>query len=549
MAKMRMKFPIFALSLFCLTRSTNATAESERFLVQDVVNVQIVGEVRQDRLSEWMDGAGDVNGDGYDDMIVSTHQFSNLEPDRDNYSYLIFGASDLPPLIDLLNTNVHRMVISSTNGAVKVAGIRDFNGDSRDDLALAVSNRDVGTLANIGEALIFFGTGSLSSRMNFLDSVDGVRIRGSKNGEYFGIVVESAGDFNGDGLGDVALLSFYDYNNSKRAVTVIYGSTDFPSLLTTADLRSHGTVIHHAFKYDGFGNEFTCAGDVNGDGFDDILIGADANDDGADRAYLIYGGTDLPPVIEAASLGKYGVVFEGGSNSYLGLGVSGVGDQNRDGYDDFMVSKMVSSPGGISKAGQAFILFGSKSLPGSINVDSLGSRGIRIQGTEENQLIGALFEGPADWNGDLYPDFALTPSLVNNEVFVVLGGPEYGSPKSLLIDAVNKAVIFDPDTLYGTFPQNIHFLGDINGDGLDDLGIANWFFNYGNRDGAGTVHIIYGGQFFETPTATPTPEETESPTPTVTVTPTPSFTPHDQEFFSGWILSGEGRVKITPERE
>jgi len=134
-----------------------------------------------------------------------------------------------------------------------------------------------------------------------------------------------------------------------------------------------------------------------------------------------------------------------------------------------------------------------------------------------------------------------------------LGGSIYDKPKTLGVDELERAIIHDYDPIGSTFPRSITYIGDINGDGYDDLAVADWFYSYSSgtdyRSSAGVVNIFYGGQFFETPTATPTPEETESPTPTVTVTPTPSFTPRDPEFFSGWILSGEGRVKITPERE
>lgn len=546
-----MKFPIFGLCLFCLTISLGATAESQRYLVQDVVNVQIVGEVRQDRLSERMDGARDINGDGFDDIIVSTNQFSNLEPDRDNYAYLIYGASDLPRLIDQANTAASQTIICTTVGGIKGAGIGDFNGDGRDDLALANSSRAIGTLGSIGEVLILFGTGSLPHEMNFLDSVDGVRIRGSKRAEYFGIWIESAGDFNGDGLGDVALLSFYDYNNSKRAVTVIYGSTDFPSLLTTADLGSHGTVIHHAFKYDGFGNEFACAGDVNGDGFDDLLIGADADDDKPDRAYLIYGGTDLPPVIEASSLGKYGMVIEGGSNSYLGMVLAAAGDVNRDGLGDFLLSRSLATVDGNSKAGIAYIVFGDRNLPETIDVRSLGNRGITIQGVRTDEAVGVLFAGPGDWDGDQYPEIAIAPGVLHHEVYLMKGGPAYSTAQTIRVDQLERAILYYYDPIGSTFPRHFRFVGDVNGDGYDDLAVGDWFFDYLNRSSAGAVYIFYGGQFFptatptETPTITPTPQDTPTPTPTGTPTETP---PPGSEM-RGWILYGDGQVSVTPERE
>ncbi len=136
-----------------------------------------------------------------------------------------------------------------------------------------------------------------------------------------------------------------------------------------------------------------------------------------------------------------------------------------------------------------------------------------------------------------------------HDVYLVLGGSVLGSPKTLRVDQLNAVVVHDDEPILTSFPRDISFIGDINGDGYDDLAVADWFYGILGRDGAGTVYIFYGGQFFEIPTATPTPQETESPTPTVTVTPTPSFTPRDPEFFSGWILRGNGEISVTPEAE
>ncbi len=529
-----MKFSMFFLVLFCEAFALGVAADSERYLVQDVANVQIVGEVRQDRLSQWMDGAGDINGDGFDDIIVSTNQFSNLEPDRDNYAYLIYGASDLPKVIDLLNTSANRIVMSCTDGAIKVAGIGDFDGDQRDDLALAASSWDSESLTNVGEIRIVSGVDFPESSVSF-GELPGIRIQGSHAGEYLGFVVRAAGDFNGDGYRDLLAMGSVNLSEAKREVVIIYGGTDVPALLITSDLGRHGTIIQNAFKYDNFANEMDCAGDVNGDGFDDLLIGADADEDKPDRAYLIYGGTDLPPVLDASSLGKYGMVIEGGSNSNLGAFVAGAGDVNRDGFNDLLLSRFLVSAGGLSDAGITYIVFGGRNLPGTIDVRSLGSRGITISGAEEGEALGALLAGPGDWDGDQYPEIAIGTSALRHEIYLMKGGPAYSTAKTIRVDQLEKVVLYYYDPLGSGFPRHFRFIGDVNGDGYDDLAVGDWFFDYLNRSSAGAVYIFYGGQFFptatptETPTITPTPQDT--PTPTPTGTPTETATPGPE----GWI--------------
>jgi hypothetical protein len=250
-----------------------ARADAERYLVQDVANVQIIGGVRQDRLSWNMDGLGDFNGDGFGDLIVSTHQFQ--EDWRENYVYVVFGAAVWPATIDMLTPPQNSFVINGGDKTLECSGVGDFNGDGLNDLVVADPTKFIEGAVWAGEVLIVAGTDALRGDLSYSDIEPYARIQGHVSEETLGIVLARAGDFNGDGLADMAMLDYYDYFNDRNEIIVIYGSTDFPSLLTTADLGIHGTVIHNAFRYDRFGDQFACAGDVNGDGFDDLLIGAE----------------------------------------------------------------------------------------------------------------------------------------------------------------------------------------------------------------------------------------------------------------------------------
>ncbi len=177
---------------------------------------------------------------------------------------------------------------------------------------------------------------------------------------------------------------------------------------------------------------------------------------------------------------------------------------------------------------------------------SLGGRGITISGAEEGEALGVLLAGPGDWDGDQYPEIAIAPSVLRNEVYLLKGGKTYSTAKTIRVDQLERAIIHDDNPVYTTFPFYLRFVGDVNGDGLDDFAVADWFYNSDSpyRDGAGAMYIFYGGQFFptatptETPTITPTPQDTPTPTPTGTPTETP---PPGSEM-RGWILYGDGRV-------
>ena len=517
----------------------------ERYFLDDVVNVQVTGGVRQDRLGTNVDKVGDFNGDNIGDFVVSTFQFSNLEPDRDNYAYLVYGTTNLPSIMDMQNPPENSWSVYHETDTIRVSGLGDFNADGLNDLLLAKPETDINDSMWAGEVLVVFGTENLKGEISYEDVSSSIRIHGYKYSEMLGNVMNSSGDFNGDGFDDFLLYRFENWSNASKSVAIIFGGTDVPELLSTENLGDHGVLLIGAFAYDHFGDKMTCAGDVNGDGFDDILIGADARNDLPDRAYLIYGGTDLPPVIEANDLGNLGVVIDGGVSNLFTVDESGVGDINQDGFSDFVVSTAISSPGGLNRAGEVFVIFGGADLPETISLASFGNQGIRIRGSYEDEALAVLVAGPANWNGDEYPDFALAPGVLHHEVYLMPGGPSYGEPKSLSIDQLERSVIYDYDPITTGFPRDMTFLGDINGDGLDDLGVADWFLDYENRSSAGAVYIFYGGQFF--PTVTPTMTPTKVPSPTKTPIPEPSNTPTptlpQTRQYQGWILYGDGEVK------
>ena len=530
----------FILTLFM---AVSPIGGAERYFLDDVVNVQIVGAVRQDRLSTNLSSAGDFNNDGLDDITISTNQFD--EEGRPNHIYIIPGATDLPNLIDLNESIDGIFTLKSDLGTMRTTGVGDFNGDGFDDIAVGLPGRDLNQLSRPGETLILFGHVFSSTEVDFLDPLNGIRIQGSRSQELIGIILEAGGDINGDGYSDVLIRGWKDLNQSLQEVLIVYGGPTLPNILSTGDIGNHGTFINSAFTLDQFGDTLACAGDVNGDGFDDILIGADANDQLSDRAYLIYGGTDLPPVIEASDLGDLGVVIDGESYMSFTQDVSSLGDVNRDGYDDILVSKPGTSPGGIELAGEVYIIFGAPDLPNNIRVANLGNHGITIQGTQSNEILAQRFNGPANWNGDNYPDFAMTPDFDRHDLYLIMGGDWYETPKTIHVDQIIQAIIHDPDPIRPTFPMDLTILGDINGDGLDDLGVADWFCTYEGRSSAGAVYVFYGGQFFPTPTMTMTPTKIPSPTktpiPKPSNTPTPTL-PHTEQY-QGWILYGDGEVK------
>jgi hypothetical protein len=246
--------------------------------------------------------AGDVNGDGIDDLIVGAYGA--------NAAYVVFGTETPAATIDLndvaLGTGGFR--ISGEVGGdlvgISVSSAGDVNGDGIDDLIVGARGNDAGG-TNAGAAYVIFGTASSVTAVD-LSAValgtGGFKITGEAAGDLAGRV-SSAGDVNGDGFDDLVVgASGNDAGGTNAgAAYVVFGAASSPSAVNLDDvaLGTGGFRISGEVGGDQAGISVSSAGDVNGDGIDDLLVGALTNDAGgtnAGAAYVIF-GTDRKSVV------------------------------------------------------------------------------------------------------------------------------------------------------------------------------------------------------------------------------------------------------------
>ena len=183
---------------------------------------------------------------------------------------------------------------------------------------------------------------------------------------------------------------------------VIFGGPSLPSVIGLPSLGSAGISIYGVDGGDR-GAVVGIAGDVNGDGFDDLLVGTDRGDgDGNARSesgesHLIFGSADPPESIHLATLGAAGVTFYGADqDDQHGYAVGSAGDINGDGLDDLIVSSPGADAAGNAKpeAGESYIVFGSTSWPADIDLSSLGDAGITIEGAERVTAVACRVAKP-----------------------------------------------------------------------------------------------------------------------------------------------------------
>jgi Ca2+-binding RTX toxin-like protein len=346
----------------------------------------INGIAAYDRSSRSVSSAGDINGDGIADLIISAY---GADPNGNSFageSYVVFGGSGVgssgslnPSALNGSNGFVLNGIAAGDGSGFSVSSAGDINGDGIDDLIIGAERADPNGTYSAGESYVVFGGSGVGSsgilNLSTLNGSNGFVLNGIAAGDQSGISVSSAGDINGDGIDDLIIgASTADPNGNSTAGAsyVVFGSSGVGSsgsLNLSALNGSNGFVLNGIDAYDFSGFSVSSAGDINGDGIADLIIGATAADPNgninAGESYVVFGGSSVGSsgsLNLSALNGSNGFVLNGideGDNS--GVSVSSAGDINGDGIADLIIGATGADPNGNINAGESYVVFGKLS--------------------------------------------------------------------------------------------------------------------------------------------------------------------------------------------
>jgi hypothetical protein len=526
----------FSLGLALLASATSLQgALPHPLYVGDVGTPSIVPGARIDGFGAQSLGgnalapASDVDLDGRSDVLIGAPGAGAfLLPDRglpvpvQGRSYVLLGkALNASFSVEHLGIDtgfvLHARVAGDFSGG-SVAGLGDFNGDHVPDLLIGAQFAAPKGISEAGAAHLVMKPWLMNATngildLRSLDGANGVRFTGGWFGDQTGKAVAAIGDINGDTFADLAIgAPFADGSarpQEKRfgSTYVVFGKGSTANVNGDVDLD--GLPLPGYVRIDGTipaldsGASLAGAGDVNGDGISDFLIGAPSSD----RAFLIHGsraGLGSGGLMTLDGLnGTNGVAMEGidGYASYAFGVVSGVGDVDGDGFDDFLVgsSLLEIAPG--NRPGAAHLVFGKE---GGIAPDGLltiadldGTTGVTLLGEHPYDRCG-LAVGPAgDVNGDGLADFLIGAPYANERgaAYLVFGSPSWKGGAEIFhlsdLDGTNGVLIMGESQ--GSFlGAAVAPAGDVDADGFGDflVGAPGMDDNFGTD--SGRVFLIHG---------------------------------------------------------
>ncbi|MDV4169267.1 hypothetical protein [Rhodovulum sp. FJ3] len=438
----------------------------------------------------------DAGGDNvYDVVVTATAGGQTVDQNvAITVTNMISETVDLSTLTQTQGIIIEGAAFSDRLGS-SVSSAGDVNGDGFDDFIVGSPNSDNGG-GVAGDAYVFYGSATGANiDISTLTNAQGFRIQGDEAFDRAGYSVSSAGDVNGDGFDDLIVGAPFA-NGTEGEAYVIYGSATGVDIDLSSLTSAQGFVFIGDRNADFAGISVSSAGDVNGDGFDDLIVGARAANLGTGAAYVIFGGETGTNIDLGTLTSEQGFIIQGDeAGDRAGTSVSSAGDVNGDGFDDLIIAADRGDDGG-TDAGEAYVIYGN-ATGANVDLSSLTpAQGFIIQGDMAGDLAGTSVSSAGDVNGDGFDDLIVGAYVGDDggtsagEAYVIYGSAS-GSNIDLTTLTPEQGFIIQGDTFSDFAGDAVSSAGDVNGDGFDDLLIGAQGGDDGGNN-AGEAYVVYG---------------------------------------------------------
>jgi hypothetical protein len=502
--------------------SVNSTVElSDVALNTNASGFVINGEAAGDYSGWSVSNAGDVNGDGKDDLIVGSA--GSLFSGTPGKSYVVFGKTDsIAVNLSEVTSGIGDFTINGEaagdNSGFSVSGAGDVNGDGLNDLIVGAFGADSNGESS-GKSYVVFGKadGTAVELSDVASGIGGFVLNGEA-GNGVGFSVSGAGDVNGDGKDDLIVYAPGANADGSGKSYVVFGKADNSSV-AVSDLAAGigGFAINGETADDYAGFSVSGAGDVNGDGLADLIVGAsgaDTNGESSGKSYVVFGKAYYSTAVSLSEVanGIGGFVLNGeAAYNEAGISVSSAGDVNGDGFADLIVGAHGGADPNGNSSGKSYVVFG-KTDGSAVNLSNVaaGNGGFVLNGEGQSSISGGSVSSAGDVNGDGLDDLIIgTDPLTAIGMLAAISLPGqvptvrsyvvFGKTDGTSVELSDVAAGIGGFALLKDYlsSYSVSGAGDVNGDGFDDVLVGTPFTypNGGVQDNSGQSYVVYGGDF------------------------------------------------------